>query len=107
MTVPFTNVLDPFSPATAVGFHGEVPLLLFGPLLSLVLAPFEWLGITSVDVVRYLNPVLLGLSLAVLGLLAWRMTRRSLVLSLAVVLRCTPPCSSSSASSRARRCSSR
>ena len=86
LTVPFTNVLDPFSPATAVGFHGEVPLLLFGPLLSLVLAPFEWLGIASVDVVRYLNPVLLGLSLAVLGLLAWRITRRSLVLSLAVVL---------------------
>ncbi len=86
LTVPFTNVLDTFSPATAVGFHGEVPLLLFGPLLSLVLAPFEWLGIASIDVVRYLNPVLLGLTLAVLGVMAWHVTRRSLLLSLAVVL---------------------
>jgi len=86
LTVPFTNVLDTFSPATAVGFHGEVPFLLFGPLLSLVLAPFEWLGVASIDVVRYLNPVLLGLTLAVLGVLAWRVTRRSLLLSLAVVL---------------------
>ena len=86
LTVPFTNVLDTFSPATAVGFHGEVPFLLFGPLLSLVLAPFEWLGIASIDVVRYLNPLLLGLTLAVLGVVAWRVTRRSLLLSLAVVL---------------------
>jgi 4-amino-4-deoxy-L-arabinose transferase-like glycosyltransferase len=86
LTVPFTNVLDPFSPSTAVGFHGEVPFLLFGPLLSLVLAPFEWLGLASIDVVRYLNPLLLGFTLAVLGVLAWRLTRRSLLLSLAVVL---------------------
>ncbi len=86
LTVPFTNVLDTFSPATAVAFHGEVPLLLFGPLLSLVLAPFEWLGIASIDVVRYLNPLLLGLTLAVLGVMAWRVTRRSLLLTIAVVL---------------------
>ena len=60
ITVPFTNVLDGFSPRQARDFGGKVPLLLFPPLFSVVLAPFERLGIDSVDALRFLNPLLLG-----------------------------------------------
>jgi hypothetical protein len=75
ITVPFTNVLDGFSPRQAADFGGKVPLLLFPPLFSVVLAPFERLGIDSVDALRFLNPLLLGASLALLGSLGYRMTR--------------------------------
>jgi hypothetical protein len=69
------NVLDNFSPRAAAGFAGKLPLLLFPPLLPILLAPFERLGIASVDVLRLLNPLMLGASLGLLGLLAYRMTR--------------------------------
>ncbi len=80
LTVPFTNVLDVFSPARAAGFHGEVPFVLFGPLLSLVLAPFERINVASVDALRVINPLALGATLGVIGLLGYRVTRRSVLL---------------------------
>jgi hypothetical protein len=63
LTVPFTNALDEFHTAQAAGFHGRVPLLLFGPLLSIVLAPFEKLGIDPRDATVVVNAVLLGCTL--------------------------------------------
>jgi hypothetical protein len=74
-TVPYSNVLDNYSPLQAAQFHGKVPLLLFPPFFSVLLAPFERVGIASTDALRLLNPLMLGASLGLLGLLAYRMTR--------------------------------
>jgi hypothetical protein len=81
LTVPFVNTLDHFSPAAGVGFVGEVPLLLFGPLLSVVLAPFDRLGIDSLDVVPLLNSLLLGVTVGMVAVLTYRITRGSILLA--------------------------
>jgi hypothetical protein len=80
LTVPFVNTLDHFSPTQGVGFAGEVPLLLFGPLLSIVLAPFDRLGIDFLDVVPLLNSLLLGVTVGMVAVLTYRITRGSILL---------------------------
>jgi hypothetical protein len=81
LTVPFANTLDHFSPAQAIGFAGEVPLLLFGPLLSIVLAPFERLGVDSLDVLPLFNSLMLGVTVGMVAVLTYRITRRSVLLA--------------------------
>ena len=82
LTVPFVNTLDHFSPAQGIGFAGEVPLLLFGPLLSIVLAPFDRLGIDPRDVLPLLNSLLLGVTVGMVAVLTYRITQRSVLLAI-------------------------
>ena len=77
ITVPFTTYTDHYRPIEAIVFDGRVPLRQWPPLFPAVIAAFSWLGWSPGDVVRVLNPLLLGANVALLGLIARRLFRTS------------------------------
>ena len=96
LTVPFTTYTDHYRPIEAVAFDGQVPLRQWPPLYPIVLAAFAAMGTTTADVVRLLNPLLLGVNVALLGVLSRRLFRTSwlplfVVLAVVVVVRSPDP----------------
>lgn len=77
ITVPFTTYTDHYRPIESIAFDGRVPLRQWPPLFPAVIGAFSWLGWSPGDVVRVLNPLLLGVNVALLGLLARRLFRTS------------------------------
>lgn len=88
LTVPYENVLDQLSPAVAHSFRGAIPLTLFPPLFSIVLAPFDAVGIAPGDALRVLNPLWLGMTFALVGVLGLRITKGSIALAAGTALLC-------------------
>ena len=77
ITVPFTTYTDHYRPIESIAFDGRVPLRQWPPLFPAVIGAISWLGWSPGDVVRVLNPLLLGANVALLGLLSRRLFRTS------------------------------
>ncbi|MEW6566790.1 MAG: glycosyltransferase family 39 protein [Chloroflexota bacterium] len=66
---------------------GEVsPVVIYPPLYSLVLAGFEVVGIDALEAARLVNVLFLCISATGVGLLVWRLTGRSAISLLGVLL---------------------
>ena len=87
LAVAFTNRSDRYSPAEAARHYGDIPLKHFPPAYPAVLAVGGLAGADVVSWSRVLNATLFGVNLALVGLLALRITGRRLwPVAIAVVL---------------------
>lgn len=72
LTGPFTTMVDPFRPAQAFAFDGQVPFIQWPPLYPLLLGTAAWLGIEPEVTARVLAAACLG---ATVGGVAWIVAR--------------------------------
>jgi hypothetical protein len=79
LTTPFNLMFNPYPPARAVSFHGDIPLTQYPPLFPIVLGMLGWMGAGLVDAARALNAALFGINMVLVGLLMARVTRSRLL----------------------------
>lgn len=85
LTTPFNLMFNPYPPARAVSFHGDIPLTQYPPLFPIVLGALGWMGAGLVDAARALNAALFGVNMVLVGLLMARVTRSGLLAVLGAV----------------------
>ncbi|KAA0233436.1 MAG: hypothetical protein JJLCMIEE_02151 [Acidimicrobiales bacterium] len=73
VTEPFTQVLDPFTPAEALAFDGAAPLMLWPPLYPLVLALPGLFGIDPTSSAATINALCLAAAAFLVVLLTFRL----------------------------------
>jgi 4-amino-4-deoxy-L-arabinose transferase-like glycosyltransferase len=79
LTTPFDLQFNPYAPADAVALVGRFPLTTFPPLYPALLAVGGAFGFGRTDAARFLDALMLAVTVVLIGLVALRITRSTTI----------------------------